>query len=265
MFYNFIIIIFLLLIFNLIYTFTKALGLLGFIVITMYFGFTLFIFHKKYYEPRPIMSHLKSMGVILAIPFILSFFVVSLGINNDKYNKLKDSYTEGDYQKVVSSINSLQRHGWSFYRADKLKDKAIKEWISECNKSEDSNCKEEIFDDAIIDTDLERAAIITFGYNKEKYIDITNLKADKKKLQSAQEQDSPYIGMDVEYIGATNWGPPDEQYVFYDSTHGRDSTAISYYWYNCEGDTLYKNTVTSSSGKVITVTSGDKFEGCSQY
>ena len=88
---------------------------------------------------NPFLNSVLYCWVVICFPLLFSDTVTTQGLNNDEYKDLKESYNEGDYENVISSVGYLRRSDRSFLRADRLEEKAIHRWISECKKEKDND------------------------------------------------------------------------------------------------------------------------------
>lgn len=239
-----------------IYIYTNSLGFLGFVIIVLYFGLA-FLYLYKYYQKKDLNKEsIFKFGFILlgiiCFPLFFSDAVTTQGLINDEYKDLKESYNEGDYESVISSVGSLRRYDRSFLRADRLEEKAIHRWISECKKEKDKDCREDIFRSAIIHSKLDYAASEAFGYDKSEFSSKQIDEEENSKLKEAQEASEPFIGLEGQFISETEWGPPDEKEII---EHIRGDS-YRYTWYFCEGNRQYSRSV-MVKGDVYDVDSPD--------
>lgn len=259
----FIMLIALIFVISSIYVFTNSLGFLGFLIIIVYFSLTTFFVYKHYkgkdlYE-EPVVKFCIIIFAIVFIPLLFGEFVVQIGLNNEKYEELNESYSEGNYEDVISSVNTLRSIDWSFSRADRLEEKAIDQWITECKRDNESTCKEDIFESSVIHSNLETEAIKAFGFDKSEYLSKRDEEEGNRKYKEAREASEPFIGMEEKYISSTGWGAPDEENVNFDDTANtmlktsRRNKSVSYYWYHCEGNKQYTNEVEVYNSEVSDV------------
>lgn len=191
--------------------------------------------------------------VTLILPFLFFKPVANFIDNTEKYHSLKENFNNGEYSQVLF-------YHKSFHRADRLKEKAIAAWIKECTQSGDANCKEEIFQRAVMDSNLAFAAKEAFGYDEEQYLEEKAEAEKNSSRQEAIEADQPFEGMDVQYISLTGWGPPDEEKVFFDHTGNtmlrasHRNKSVDYYWYDCGDGKQYQRHVQVFNDQVSNVT-----------
>lgn len=198
--------------------------------------------------------------IILMAMCALSFFVLNIYTNYHTntifYKEYLEDYKDRDYETIISRIYNNQRLGFSFTRLDKLKDKAINEWIIECKKTGEMECVYEMADLAYLDFDVKYEMEKAFDYTLDEYLEREEM-LEALKIQEEinnLHDKEPYVGMDEEYINITSWGTSNVKIVRYNEPR---SDTTTYSWYNCENGRQFTRSVDVSSGKVFYISPSD--------